>query len=430
MDDLRARIYRAFDPRPLGSEDMDLYVALDDVRGNTGVVRRLAERIYLATGRTCQLLAGHRGGGKSTELRRLQRELAEGEPRFFVVFCQSDDDIDRNDVDFPEVLIAVVRQMAAQLKDREGISLKPGYFKDRLKRLKSILGSEVSFDSVELDVGLVRLSGGIKGSPETRARVREMLEPDTSNLLFAANDLISKAKLELQKKGYRDLVILVDDLDKMVVRPHPTAGCSTAAHLFINREAQLAGFECHTVYTIPLALAYSAQEQTIANLYGGHVPVIPMIKVRHPPPTSKPYGAGVRKLREIIAKRLTKARAKDTDLFRSDQVRDKLIKLSGGQPREIMIMVREAIISGELPITDRAIERAVRESRRAYARQLRAEHWPIIEQVKKSGTITRTEDNDELIRDLLDSRAVLQYMNDREWYDVNPVVADLKPPTS
>ncbi|KKL07242.1 hypothetical protein LCGC14_2587990, partial [marine sediment metagenome] len=41
-----------------------------------------------------------------------------------VVYCEADEDIDRNDVDFPEVLIAVVRQMAAQLKV-VGVQLKP-----------------------------------------------------------------------------------------------------------------------------------------------------------------------------------------------------------------------------------------------------------------------------------------------------------------
>ncbi len=429
MSNVRKRVYQVFDPAPLGSDQTDLYVDLDDVRGSTGIVQKLADAIRLASGPTCQILAGHRGSGKSTELHKLQRQLEQGGERFFVVFCQSDDDIDRNDVDFPEVLIAVVRQMAAQLKKRAETSLKPGVLKTAFERIKGLPGS-IELEGIEIGAELFKISATIKGSPETRTEVRKALEPHTGSLLEAANDVIGQAALELQKKGFRGLVILVDDLDKMVLRPHPTAGCSTGVHLFVNREAQLSGFESHMVYTMPLALAYSGQEQTIANLYGGHVPVLPMTKIRQRPPDGQPDAEGTARFRDLIAKRLVSINVKASEVFQGDDVRDRLIALSGGQPRELMILIREAIVGGELPIDMGAVDRAAREGRRAYARQLRAEHWPIIEQVRQTGSITRTQENDELVRDLLDSRAILQYVNDKEWYADNPVIAELKAPPS
>ena len=115
------KIYAAFSPAPLQSGQQDLYINLDDVRGNTGIVQRMAQKIRLADEPTCQVLTGHRGSGKSTELWRLRHALQEpsGEaPRLFVVQVQADDELDRNDVDFPEVLIAIVRQVAAQLRKR------------------------------------------------------------------------------------------------------------------------------------------------------------------------------------------------------------------------------------------------------------------------------------------------------------------------
>jgi hypothetical protein len=60
----------------------------------------------------------------SSACRRWEGRLSEGAQKFFVVYCEADNDIDRNDVDFPEVLIAVVRQMAAQLKT-VGVTLQP-----------------------------------------------------------------------------------------------------------------------------------------------------------------------------------------------------------------------------------------------------------------------------------------------------------------
>lgn len=122
-DDILQKVYRAFDPlEPLPADDTRRYVDLNAVRGSSGFTHRLASPILLSgpaadqTGAetpTCQVVTGHRGSGKSTELRRLQHALEESDKRFFVVYCSSESDIDRNDVDFPEVLIAIVRQMAA-----------------------------------------------------------------------------------------------------------------------------------------------------------------------------------------------------------------------------------------------------------------------------------------------------------------------------
>lgn len=424
--DLTRKVYQVFDPAPLQATQMDLYVDLDPVRGNPDVVTRLAERILFSNKPTCQIIAGHRGCGKSTELRRLQRSLTE--KCLFVVYCEADEDIDRNDVDFPEVLVAVIRQMAKQLKDQLGISLKPGYFRDRFDRLKKFFGSEVSLDQIDLETGLATLAMTVKSSPDARMEIRKLLDPDTANWVTAANDVIGQAKAELLAKKYRDLVIIVDDLDKMVNRPLMEANCSTAEYLFVHREAQLIAFECHLVYTMPISLAYSAQEQNIANLYGGHPVVVPMSKLTERPPSRKPYPAGLEKFAEIIRTRLATVPASPEEVFASPEVQDRLIRLSGGQPRELMILIRDAIIGNGLPIAAAAVERAARDGRQAYGRQLQAEHMPILDNVRKDGKLVRDSGNDALVRELLESRAILQYENADEWYDVNPLVPPANKP--
>ena len=75
MTDLLKKIYSVFDPAPLLPDQDNLYVSLDEARGSTGLVNELSKHILLSQKPTCQLLSGHIGSGKSTELRRLQREL-------------------------------------------------------------------------------------------------------------------------------------------------------------------------------------------------------------------------------------------------------------------------------------------------------------------------------------------------------------------
>ena len=423
MSGLMQPVYQAFDPAPLGAGGDALYVDLDEVRGSSGLVDELANSIRLSATRTCQLVTGHRGSGKTTELRQLQNKLEKGEQKLFVVFCEIDNDVDRNDVDFPDILIAIVRQIATQLNDKLGIKLKPGYFKQRFDELKGFLASDVSIDKIELSTGLLKLSTAIKSSPNTRMEIRKLLEPNTNNLLYAANEVISEAVLELSKKDYKGLAVIVDDLDKMVLRPYPGADYSTGEYLFINRESQLSDFNCHMIYTLPLALAYSCKERTISNLYGiNHIPIVPMTKIKTK--TGEVHKAGFDRFREVVDKRLKKAGVDLQQVFGSEDVRDKLIELSGGQPRELMNLVREAIVTGDLPIDLTAIEDAARKIRHAYARQLQKEHWKIITSIRKGQKLARTEKNDKHWMELLDSRAVLQYVNDEEWYSVNPLVPE------
>ncbi len=421
------RIYQVFDPAPLTEDETDLYVDLDKVRGSSGLVNKLAQTIRLSGKPTCQLLAGHRGSGKSTELRRLQGKLESGPEKFFTVFCEILEDIEPNDVDFPDVLIAIIRQMAEQFHKRLEIRLKPGYFKQRWEEIKNLLGSDVDFTTAELGVGLAKFSAAIKSSPNTRLEIRKNLEPRTNSWIDAANDVISDAALKLSKKNYVGLAIIVDGLDKMTLRPHPKVGCSTAEYLFAERHAQLTAFNCHLIYTMPIALAYSCRERDIANLYGcAAPPVVPMTMIFDA--TGRKNKAGFDKFRDLIRRRLKKAGAKENDVFDNNSTRNKIIEYSGGQPRELITLIRDSIIEAELPITLSAIEKVARKARHAYARQLRQEHWAIIEQVRRDHALRRKEENDLLYMELLDNRAILQYENGGEWYGLNPLLPS--PPTS
>ena len=168
----------------------------------------------------------------------------------------------------------------------------------------------------------------------------------------------------------------------------------------------------------------------LCNLYGMTIPVVPMTKIATRPPENKPFAPGIEKFRQMIQTRLDSIKAEPKKVFASDSVRNELIRLSGGQPRELMILIRESFAKDDLPITTDGVNFAARDLRRSYARQLTAQLWPILEEVRRSGRIERTADNDALVRELLDSRAVLAYVNDEdeEWYNLNPIIADLSNP--
>lgn len=418
MPDEIKKIYQAFDPSPLEANETDLYVDLDAVRGSDEPVNKLAQTIKLSESTTTQLFAGHIGSGKSTELRLLQKQLQDD--GYFVVFCQILEDIDERDADFPDVLLSMMRQMVSQIKERGKIQLKPGYFQQRFEELNNLLTSKV--DLPDLANGLLNLSSAIKSSPDTRKKIREIFEPKTNDWLSAANDIISEAVLELSKKGRNGLVIIVDDLDKVSVEKLAEQQSSVAERLFLNRHAQLTGFQCHIVYTLPLPLVYSCRERDIASLYKLDAPpVVPMTKVVGK--DGKKYKKGFDKFVSIIQKRLDKAKVK-TSIFESNGIRDKIIKYSAGQPRQLMILIRESIIAGSIPIKEKYIENIARKIRHSYERQLREEHWSVIKQVKQDNRLDRNANNDSLCMELLANRAILYYRNNEQWYGLNPLLPE------
>jgi hypothetical protein len=418
MPDAIKKIYQAFDPSPLEANETDLYVDLDEVRGSTGLVKKLAQTIKLSETTTTQLLAGHIGSGKSTELRLLQKQLQDD--GYFVVFCQVLEDIDERDADFPDVLLSMMRQMASQVKERGKIELKPSYFQQRFEEVNELFKSKV--DLTNLINGLFNLSSAIKNSPDTRKKIREIFEPKTNDWLRAANDIIGKAVLELSKKGRSDLVIIVDDLDKVSVEKSKEQQSSVAERLFLNRHAQLTGFQCHIVYTLPLPLVYSCRERDIASLYKLDAPpVVPMTKVVGK--DGRKYKKGFDKFISMIQKRIDKTKA-TTRVFENNGIRDKIIKYSAGQPRQLMILIREAIIAGSLPVKEEHIENIARKIRHSYERQLRQEHWSIIKQVKRDKRLERNDSNDSLCMELLANRAILYYLNEDQWYGLNPLLPE------
>lgn len=427
MSDLAKRVFRAFDPVALDANQQDLYADLDQARGDANAVNSLRSIIGLSARPTAQLLAGHSGSGKSTELKRMQQQLtADG---FFVVYFEAGEDLDRNDVDFLEVLVALTRQVVVQLKNQLDIRLRPNYFRDRFQRLKNLLTTEIEFEKLDLDVALMNFGLSLKHSPDHRRRVRALLETDSPNWLAAANQVLADAtaKLIAAKTGASGLVVLLDDLDKMVVRPVPGAGHDTAENLFLHRASSMTGFQCHVVYTVPITLTRQLTQQRLKSYYHGKLPVIAMTKLKTRPPRSKPFQPGLAAFRDLVQRRLESIDVRPQQVFGTDTL-DQLIALSGGEPAALMRYVREATILG-LPVSKRTVERVAAAEHQSYDRQLLQEHLGILAKIRKNGRFKPTADEVRYFDELLLSRAVLQYVNDEEWYGLNPVLENLELPT-
>lgn len=421
------QLYRACDPLESLYPEDPRYVNCDDVRGEN-LALKLARGLRRADPLSpeVRVFAGHRGIGKTSELRRLKGLLEEpgnGEPPFLVIFADIADKLDLNDVDFPDLLVLLAGEVQKQLQEAElpGFSATSEWIDRLWDDIKGFLGKEVDLTGLEADVPYASLSLELKNRPNARAELRRAIERQSTSLLGAVNDLLDLATVRLRQNGREGLVLIVDGLDK-VHRRELEGGTNTHERLFIHRSEQLASIESHVVYTVPISLIYSPQYAQVEQTFGGFQVPVPMIKVQGHEGEEEP--AGIAKLREIIAARCRYAKVDEASVFDAPDTCRFLCEMTGGHPRHLMMLLRAATdFVDTLPITRAAVDHAVRNYGNSLLREVPDHYWPKLRAFDEPRDEIPTDTDHQQMLLLLH---IFEYMNGRPWYEVNPVLRTLE----
>ncbi len=405
-------------------QDRQYYIDFATVRGSNHI-RELKRTIALLPNEwTCQLFTGHVGCGKSTELRRLKAELEE--MGFYVVYFESSEFLDMSDVDVTDILLAIAHQVSASLEANQ-IWLKPEYFVRLFQEISEILQTPIELSGVEFSVGISKITARTKDSPRLRSQLRQFMEPRTNGILKAMNDeLLGRAIAELQRRGQQGLVVIIDNLDRVDARQLQT-GRTQPEYLFIDRGDQLSKLNCHLVYTIPLALIFSNENETLRQRFGGGVApkVLPMIPVRTR--SHHPYAEGIHLLRHMVLARafpgVEPAKRFDhvSQVFDNLETLDRLCLVSGGHVRNLLGLVRNCIQQSDPPFPRQIVEQVIRSQRDSLARAIDDEEWKLICQVVNQQNVKGEIEYQMLLRSMF----VFEYQDTQgTWFGINPVLAE------
>jgi len=142
-------VFQATDPQPLASGD-PYFVDLSRARDSAATVR-LRQAIEKCTpGRhTAVAFSGHRGSGKSTELRQLGDAL--GSP-CFMIFLDVGQYLDPLDVDYTDLFLLVSRQLLDALRN-ENVRLSENLLKDVEKWFREVTEVMPSWSTMERNCG-------------------------------------------------------------------------------------------------------------------------------------------------------------------------------------------------------------------------------------------------------------------------------------
>jgi len=426
-----ARFFRACNPsRTLvvgNPEDQLYYIDFAGVRGGK-IIEALERTIALLSPNdpTCQLFTGHIGCGKSTELFRLKAELEE--QQFYVVYFEADEDLDVADVDVTDILLAIARQVSQSLENM-GIRLRPGYFSRLFSEIGTLLQTPIEFSEAEFSVGIGRVVARTKNSPQFRSQLRQFLETRTSSILESINqELLQRATVELQRRGYRGLVVIVDNLDRVENRV-AASGRSQPEYLFIDRGKQLQALDCHVVYTIPLSLIFSSEGEALKNRLGGGVApmVLPMVPVSDRDGRENLEGMAL--LRQLVLARafpeLSPAQRFDliSEIFDQPETLDRLCRISGGHVRNLLGLLYSCLQQQDPPFPRSTLEGVIRTYQDDLVLRMNESQRELLRQVAQQKTIGNAPEYEALLRSLF----VFEYRGPQgRWFDLNPALSELE----
>jgi hypothetical protein len=407
-------------------DDRMYYIDFTSVRGGK-IIEALLRTIAKISPNipTCQLFTGHLGCGKSTELLRLKAELEARD--FHVVYFESTHVLEMVDIDITDILLAIAGLVSENLEAMK-LRVQPSYFTKLFSELVDFLQTPLELGvEAELSVGIAKITAKTKESPQLRRRLRDYLEPRTENILQSINkELLDRANLELKARGKKGLVVIVDNLDRVAVRPLPS-GRSLPEYLFIDRGEQLRKLNCHIVYTIPLALTFSNDSAELQHRLGGGVApkVLPMIPVRQRSGEINTEGLGL--MRQMVLARAFPDRSPTdrlnlvTQLFDHLDTLDRLCLISGGHVRDLLGLLFDCLRDQDPPFDRKCVELVIQRQRDYRANAIDLDESELILQVIQDQRVRGNVEYDILLRSLF----VFEYRDHQGvWFALNPVLAE------
>lgn len=424
--------YNAVNPeQPLLPGD-PRYVDCAPWRGDEHIVNMIARRIIRADAaapvqRLKQLLAGHRGCGKSTELLLLKEKLEQ--VGYFVVYFDAVLEIDVNDVDYADILLAMMRQLDLQVRQSDlGLKLDSARLDDLAMRLAKVTLAKEDRENVESTLEtefrvepqipffakmMAAVRGFITSGSTFKKQLRIEVQQRTAQFLEDLNDLIDKLQQQLRGRGMKELVIIIDSLDRIIPHPLDEKGLRTThSAIYLEHADHLKAPHCHAIYTVPISIFFN---ENLSKVYPDLPLMLPMIKVKEE--NGKICAEGLGAMRQVVARRI-----EVNHIFEDEKSIDKLCLASGGHVRDLMHLLRYACDYSAERITALAVDKAIRALVREYDRLVKDVDLPRLVRIHREKRLPSDAEFALLPYHLI----VLEYQNGERWADLHPAVQETR----
>ncbi len=372
------------------------------------------------------LFTGHRGCGKSTELRRIENKCRD---QYLTVFLNVEDETDINDLDYVDIYLMVIGQVEQALRDpkikitfdQQLLQSVEDWFKVVTKEneqsvslsldveASASLGSEASFFAKLL----FKLKGVFKNESLQKTTIRETLKKEFTRMKGDINLLLGDGLKKLRKKfpNYKGFLVIVDNLDRCPLE--------VSNKLFFDYAAQLTSLHCSIIYTVPISALYSSRG--LSNSFDDpHI--VPMVNIYELDRAKYPLEFNQKSL-DAVAKIIEK-RVDVNVVFGSRDELMELVKASGGHIRQLMQLMQRACLTAsgrehdEILAED--VEYAIKQLQFSLERSLSNKKY--FNELAYIALNKDFSDEEDVKVQMLYSTAVLEYNGSDRWNYPNPLL--------
>lgn len=367
------------------------------------------------------IFSGHRGCGKSTLLARFGKQMMQ--QGYFVVFFSIADLVEMSAVDHINILYAIAVQLLSRATERQ----VPIPEQDKKAILDWLVTSYTETESrslaKEAGVGgdiLKLVTAKLKSESTFREEIKRTYERRISELV----EKVEKIALCIQQATKKDVLVIIDDLDKLDLK--------LVEEVYKRNINALFQPKIRIVFTIPIAVIRDIELRTILQAAAGSpIQQMEVVKFfgkeeRHQPDV-QPDPNKVKLFQQVLQKRIP------ADLIQPETA-EKLILSSGGVMRELvrvaraccsqcLLLLRREPDRTEVQITDEILDLALQDLRNDFAASLGTSRYQILATTYRNGEPAEVNDPEFLL--LLHGLYVLEYRNGDLWYDVHPMLVEL-----
>lgn len=351
------------------------------------------------------IFSGHRGCGKSVELRRLTNRLHKPDS-FFTVFVDLEKETSIERFQPEDFFVALIAILLRTLKER-GIKYDRREFEDIAndwvseeevsKEIEKSFGVEAG---AEASLGwkfweFLGIGGHLKGTysadNKTTKAIRQQIKTNPIALVTRLNAAIVGLRQAIQKAGMgQDILFIVDGLEKTRHEVYES--------LFIQDPQTILSLRGHLILTVPIGTFYEVQSQPSREFFDTFY--LPMLRLNE---------QTIQLFKDLVLRRV------DTELL-ADGVLDRCIEFSGGCPRQLLKLINRAlgIALGKAVTLDQA-DKAIREEGNERWRTLTAAHQDILRS-------RQFETANKEVLELLQSLNILEYNGMNLERKINPLI--------
>lgn len=398
--------------------DSEAYVVLDDYRYNNdrksfpylkGLLNIDDDTLAQLSNKFLKIIfSGHRGSGKTTELKRFQNYIDDPK-RYFSILVELEKEFDGSTFKPEYFYIALISKLIAKIKE-EGIDFKSSELDDIVKKWTSSQENTEEIQNIaKIDISAEANMGvDFFGMLGLKNRLRSLLSGQTKSAEFIKQEIrknpmglisrFNKVLLDLRKTlakttKAKDVLFIVDGFEKL--------GLSSDSYddIFFKNAHIIKAIDANMIITTPINVWYDVTKSINNNFPKDYI--LPMVNLSVP------------NAKDAFKKIITNRIDFDT-FFENEEALDLIVEYSGGSPRQALEIVNSSISTSlGKPINKAHVEQELFELGRKRYEKLTTEH---LEKLKSEDF----NDSDDVTIDLLFGLDVLKYNGTKK---INPLLS-------